>query len=282
MSVPGLPTQARAVEGDLQPPVRLHIPGLEQAPQLYLHGEQDQVVSRQIRERGIWEPFETSLLVSLLKPGAVFVDVGANLGYFSVLAASIVGSAGRVFAFEPDPGNFALLQANSRLNHCESQLSAVQAGLAAADGTGLLFLSEDNFGDHQVFAAGEDRRSVPITLVNGSRFLAGRLQRIDLLKIDVQGAEYAVMDGLMPLLQALPVPPRIILELSPLSLRQGGASGRALIELLGELGQPLLIIDHVEHRLVPSSVSELAQWCDDVDAVSGDAGFMNILIGEIE
>lgn len=239
------------------------------------------MVSRQIREQGIWEPYETSLLLSLLAPGDVFVDVGANLGYFSVLAASIVGEHGSVIAFEPDPSNFALLQANSRLNHCEQQLATVWAGLAADDCSGQLFLSEDNLGDHQVFATAMERRSVPITLVNGSRFLGDRLQRLDLLKVDVQGAEYAVMQGLMPLLQSLSSPSRIILELSPLSLRQAGASGRALIELLGSLAQPLWIIDHIEHRLVPSSVTELAQWCDDVDAVAGDAGFMNILIGNI-
>jgi hypothetical protein len=102
---------------------------------------------------------------------------------------------------------------------------------------------------------------------------------MDLLKIDTQGSEYQVMAGLLPLLVALPTPPRILIELTPLSLRQAGASGRALVELLGELKLPLWIVDHIEHRLVESDVTELAQWCDDVDAVPGDMGFMNILVG---
>ena len=57
------------------------------------------------------------------------------------------------------------------------------------------------------------------------------------------------------------------------------ASGRTLIELLATLGEPLWIIDHIEHRLVLSSAQELALWCDNVDSTEGDQGFMNILLG---
>lgn len=262
-------------------PIRLRIPGLTQSLQLYVHGAQDRYVSRRIRDEGIWEPFETSLLLSFLRTGDIFVDVGANIGYFSVLGASVVGEGGAVFAFEPDPANFQLLQASAALNALQGRISAVQAGLAAVNADGRLFLSEDNLGDHQIHCADPGRDSLPITLHNGSQYLRGKLQRLDLLKIDTQGSEYEVMLGLMPLLQELPRPPRIIIELTPLSLRQAGASGRALIELLATLGQPLWIIDHIEHRLAASSAHELAQWCDDVEAVAGDEGFMNILVGPV-
>lgn len=260
-------------------PVRLQIPRLQVPLQLYIHGEQDQYVSRRLREEGIWEPYETSLVLSMLQKGDVFVDVGANIGYFSVLAASVVRDSGTVFAFEPDPANFRLLQENAVLNGQHNVISAVQAGLAADSGNGQLYLSQDNLGDHQIYAAGDARCKLPITLHNGSQYLRGRVQRIDLLKVDTQGSEYQVMAGLLPLLQALPHVPRIIIELTPLSLRQAGSSGRALIELLATLDEPLWIIDHIEHRLAASNAAELAQWCDDVDAVAGDQGFMNILVG---
>jgi len=97
--------------------------------------------------------------------------------------------------------------------------------------------------------------------------------------VDTQGSEYQVMVGLMPLLLAIPGATHILIELTPLSLRQSGSSGRELIELLARLQQPFWIVDHIEHRLVASNSEELAQWCDDVDAVTGDMGFMNILVG---
>jgi FkbM family methyltransferase len=244
-----------------------------------VHGEQDRYVSRRLREDGIWEPVETSLVLRLLRPGDVFVDVGANIGYFSVLAASVVGAQGAVFAFEPDPDNYRLLRANVELNGLGHCVTAVEAALADTEGDGRLFLSADNLGDHQVYAGDAPRSSVPIALLHGSRYLAGRLPRLDLLKVDTQGAEFQVMAGLMPLLQSLAQPPRILIELTPHSLRAAGASGRALLELLATLGQPLWIIDHIEGQLHASSAEELALWCDNWDQVAEARGFMNILVG---
>ncbi|MEH6569761.1 MAG: FkbM family methyltransferase [Halioglobus sp.] len=262
-------------------PIDLHIPGLEHSLAMFVHGQQDKFVSRQIREQGIWEPYETSLVLQLLHPGSVFVDVGANLGYFSVVAASLVGDAGKVVAFEPDPANFELLRASSDLNHFGSRIQAVQAGLSDRASDGRLYLSQDNMGDHQIYAGEGDRESLPIELLNGTDFLIPLTPQIDLLKVDTQGSEYQVMTGLMPLLKEQAIAPRIIIELTPFSLRESGASGRMLIELLASLDLPLWIIDHVEHELVESTAHELAKWCDDVDASTGDQGFMNILVGEM-
>lgn len=269
-NAPSLPTATAVV---------LRIPGLLRPLQLYVHGAQDRFVSQRLRAEGIWEPFETSLLLRLLRPGDVFVDVGANIGYFSVLAASVVGAQGAVFAFEPDPDNYRLLRANAELNGLEHCITAVEAALSDTAGEGQLYLSADNLGDHQVYAGDWQRRSVPIALVRGSEYLAPRLQRLDLLKVDTQGAEFQVMVGLLPLLQELAQPPRIIIELTPHSLRQAGASGRALLELLATLGQPMWIIDHIEGRLAASSAAELALWCDNWEAVAEARGFMNILVG---
>ncbi|MEH6593152.1 MAG: FkbM family methyltransferase [Halioglobus sp.] len=258
--------------------IALDIPALDQPVCLYIHGEEDKFVSRQLRESGVWEPYETTLLLDILEPGSVFVDVGANIGYFSILAASVVGEAGKVIAFEPDPANARLLRSSCDLNGLQSMVDVVEAGLATTACAGQLYLSEDNLGDHQIYAGGEVRESLPIVLLNGSEALAPKLDRLDLLKVDTQGSEFEVISGLMPLLSALACPPQIIIELTPYSLREAGASGRQLIELLATLGMAFWIIDHIEHRLVLSSEQELAQWCDNVDRSEGDLGFMNILL----
>jgi len=266
-------------------PITLRIPGAPGALRLAVHGESDRHVSRRLREEGIWEPFETALFQAILEPGGTCVDVGANIGYFSVLAAALVGDAGRVFAFEPDPANCALLRHNANLNGHRERIEIVEGALAAADGRARLFLSPDNLGDHQLYAGDEARDSVDVTLLHGSTYLADRLDRLDLLKIDTQGTEHAVVAGLMPLLTSLRRGPRsrmtrIMVELTPYSLRQAGASGRELIELLAGLDQPMWIIDHLEHRLAASSAAELARWCDNVESWEGDRGFMNILVGD--
>ena len=259
--------------------ITLQIPSFPEAPRLYIHGEKDRFVSRQIRNQGIWEPYETSLVLGFLNAGDVFVDVGANIGYFTVIAANVVGLTGKVVAFEPDPENMRLLQASCELNGLQSRVETVQAGLSECDGPARLYLSEDNLGDHQIYSAQGGRESLPITLLHGGNYLRTRIERLDLLKVDTQGSEYGVMAGLLPLLLELSSPTRIIIELTPFSLRESGASGRALIELLSTLEQPFWIIDHIEHRLAATTASDLALWCDNVDDCEGDQGFMNILVG---
>ena len=140
-------------------------------------------------------------------------------------------------------------------------------------------MSEDNLGDHRIFPGADARNSCEIQLLNGSEFLGTRVSRVDFLKVDTQGSEYAVLSGLMSLLTELPLIPQILVELTPFSLRQAGSSGRQLIELLNQLNQPFWIVDHVEHRLVDSTAEDLARWCDNVDGCPGDEGFMNILVG---
>lgn len=251
----------------------------DRALTLCIHDERDRYVSRRLREEGVWEPFETELVLAALAPGDVFVDAGANIGYFSVLAAAAVGEGGAVFAFEPDPANAALLRESVRRNGFEGIVTVAECALAREPGSATLYLSADNLGDHQLFAAGEAREHVAVTQVNGAACLAGKVDALAMVKVDTQGFEYEVLAGLMPLLRDHPRSPRLLVELTPHSLAQAGASGRALVELLAGLGQSMWIVDHIEHRLVASDSAALATWCDNVAATPGDRGFMNILVG---
>ncbi|MEM9254679.1 MAG: FkbM family methyltransferase [Pseudomonadota bacterium] len=261
--------------------VPLRVPDLERSLKLYVHGEEDRFVSAQLRREGLWEPYETSLLCQLLQPGDVFVDAGANIGYFSLIGAQRVGVAGAVFAFEPDPGHCRLIRASAALNRLAERITVVEAGLAERDGQGQLYLSAENLGDHQIFTTAEERPCIPISLCSGADYLRPRVTRMDLLKVDTQGSEWQVMAGLLPLLKELPYPPRVILELTPFSLREAGSSGRQLVRLLSGISQDIAIIDHIEHRVVAVTPEALSTWCDNVDATANDRGFMNILVGKL-
>lgn len=256
----------------------LNIADLNPAPELFIHDARDLHVSQTIREQGVWEPYETALVLQLLGPGDCFVDVGANIGYFSIVAGRRVGPGGQVWAFEPDPDNFALLQRSVEHNSLGHIVHAAQAGLAATEGGAQLYLSADNLGDHQLFPGREKRPAVTVALHRGDSALEAAAD-IDLIKIDVQGYEHEVMQGLMPRLVRQATPPQVLIELTPFSLRQAGSSGRELINALTRLNQPFWIVDHIEHELAASSAAELAQWCDNVDNCAGDEGFMNILVG---
>jgi FkbM family methyltransferase len=260
-------------------PASLTIPGLDLPLRMRVHRRRDVYISEAIRSTGIWEPFETALMQRSLQPGHKVLDAGANIGYFTLLAAACVGDAGQVYAFEPEPRNFALLEGNVALNHFGGRVRCCRAALSDRAGESQLFLSEDNLGDHQLHAEEAGRQAVRVKLEVGGRWFAGREDHLDFVKIDTQGSEHAVLQGLMPLLRASGCRLRLLVELTPRSLRAAGSSGAQLIDGLAQLRLPFYIVDHLEHRLVPSGASELATWCNNVDSCPEDAGFMNIFLG---
>ncbi len=243
-----------------------------------MHNSGDAHVSRQIEEQGIWEPFEGELFRQLLRPGDRCLDIGANIGYFSVLAAECVGEEGEVFSFEPEPANAALLRENIALNGLQDRCYIEELALADSSGEASLYLSDDNFGDHQL-QADTARQQVTIKLLPGDDFFRSHPGPARLVKIDTQGSEHRVVRGLLQYLRDCGADLHILIELTPYSLRMAGSIGAALIGSLQSLGLPFFIVDHIEHQLVACTATELMEWCNNVDDCPGDQGFMNILVG---
>ncbi len=107
-------------------------------------------LTRAVIRRGYWEPLETEIFRSLLRPGALVIDVGANFGHYALTAANAIGPKGLVIAFEPQPESFALLDANRKLLP-QDNLLAVQAGLGAFDGSMEIHTDTANPGGHSFY-----------------------------------------------------------------------------------------------------------------------------------
>jgi FkbM family methyltransferase len=259
-------------------PHQLALKNLHNPINLWLHDHRDQHVSKCIAETGVWEAYETELLISRLQDATVFVDVGANIGYYTAIAADQFAGRGYIAAFEPDFDNFQLLNRNLKENNF-SQVDAVNAALSDQQGEGHLFLNTSNFGDHQIYDDGSGRDCNPITLLNGADYLQDKISHIDLLKIDTQGAEFHVVSGLLPLLKASGEKLSMIIEFWPYGLRQAGANAHLLLDLLSSLDLPFAVIDHQGHKLLPCSEKQLIEWVDMVEVDLSDQGFMNILVG---
>jgi len=107
----------------------------------------DSIVSPTLLRDGYFEPYETTLIESEIRPGDVVLDIGANIGYYTLIFARLVGERGRVYAFEPDPTNFRLLKKNVRANGYQNVIF-VKKAVADSSGSMPLYLCPDNKGDH--------------------------------------------------------------------------------------------------------------------------------------
>lgn len=146
------------------------------------------------------DSLETEILKKILKKGDVVLDIGSNIGYYTLIAADCVGETGQVFAFEPDPSNFDLLQKNIRVNNY-SNVTLVQKAVANENGSTKLFLSTFNNGDHRLYDSSEGRDSIIIDVVRLDDFFADFKRPINFIKIDIQGAEEKAFQGMKNLLQ---------------------------------------------------------------------------------
>ncbi len=159
----------------------------------------DKSFARDLYETRVHEPAETELLNLILRPGMTFIDIGANIGYYTLLGAEAVGPNGQVIAFEPDPHNLHVLKKNLALNHCTNVVVEARA-VSDRSGPLELFLSRELFGDHKSYrergTGREARPSIPIESVSLDEYVEGRALRVDVIKMDIQGAEPAALRGM--------------------------------------------------------------------------------------
>ncbi len=155
-----------------------------------------------LRTAKVYEPGVTSLLRRLLGPGMTFVDAGANIGYFSLLASSLVTDTGRVLAVEPYPYNIKVLQANVSLNG-RSNIEILPYALA--DRRGLLCYDDSAGNSGNVLRLDDDLdrllRSCIIHAVRLDEVLPVEA-RIDVIKMDIEGAEHMALKGMAGLLRS--------------------------------------------------------------------------------
>jgi FkbM family methyltransferase len=206
------------------------------------------------------EPGVVQLLQQHLQPGDRVIDAGAHIGYLTLEMARAVGGGGNVYAFEPDPSNFALLQRNVAANRY-SNVITVQAAAWSADGRQRLFLRDDHHGDHRMYDPGDGRTSVEVDTVRLDSYFDGDDRPLRLVKLDVQGSELHALRGMTGLLRRNP-DVIVILELWPRGLRGCGAEPRLVIDLMQELGLTPWRLNPRSGRLRPVDANRLLRRLD--------------------
>lgn len=185
---------------------------------------------------GYYERRETALIRELLRPGSVFVDVGANIGYFTALAADIVGTTGLVLSFEPSP--YAYERLSRMVARCGSNIRVFEIGLSDNEGQLRLFVPPETSGNHDPsvveYCPGMRAISVPVKKL--AAVLSNlSVQRVDLMKVDAEAHEPEVFLGCEPFLRRGDIQ-NILCEFNDPLLRKRGSSSCELLTYLRGLG----------------------------------------------
>ena len=222
----------------------------------------DRVIATHLLGDEVWEPLETAAFLAYAQEGMCVFDVGANIGYYTLLAARAVGPSGRVYAFEPEPHNFELLTRNVAENGF-TNVRPINAAVSNRAGVVRLHLDDANFGAHS-FDPGSVRnssgRSVEAETVQLDDFAdEARAFAGVLVKVDVQGAEGLVVEGGRRLL-ALPKV-TAFMEFWPEALARAQADAARLLVDLENLGFRFEDIESPEAKRRSLRPAEILETC---------------------
>jgi FkbM family methyltransferase len=192
-----------------------------------------------------------SLITDHIKPGMSVLDIGANIGFYTILLSRSVGKNGTVYAFEPDDDNFHSLK---RLTNKLINVKLVKAACGEKSGVSYLYKSEKLNVDHHLYENDESREKIEVQMVSVDEYLKDERGGIGFAKIDVQGYDCFVFKGMK---QTLARSDNVIIigELWPYGLWQAGSSAD---EYLSELSRSGFIVEILSKKK-PEDLSSYAK-----------------------
>lgn len=202
---------------------------------------------------GIHEKETTSLFKKIVRPGDIFLDLGANIGYFSLLASRLVGSQGKIFSFEPEPNNFYYLKKNIEINRYDN-IYPFDKAVSNINEKIPLFICDYDSGHHtikqyggvKVYSHGRrtEERIINVDAVRLDDFLRNKVEKVDIVKMDIEGAEALAIEGMKNILRGNK-DIKIIMEFFPLFIEKMGNSPVKLIETIkNEMGLNIFVVGH--------------------------------------
>jgi FkbM family methyltransferase len=259
---------------------------------------QDRGISRTLLLFGERELEHKIMLERFLKPGMNVLDIGANIGYYALMELELIGPSGRLVAVEPSPSNVELLRRNLALNNY-SDIEVHQVAISDQSGVKQFFLSEmsnlNTFHDNGTGLLHLSGKTVDVRTATVPEIMSGR--RLDLIRMDVEGHEVEVINGLLPAIERGEISPTIIFEThlsrygaehdieTPLSrlfalgykVKFAGSSserGTRLIEARGYKKGDLIPSDGVVRTIFENIANQ-----DAIDLICREGGIRTVLVG---
>lgn len=205
-----------------------------------------------------YEPLETEFVKKEIKKGNVVLDLGAHIGYYTLIFAKLVGENGKVIAFEPDPDNFALLEKNVKVNDYQN-VTLVQKVISNKTGKAKLYLSEVTPG-HRIYNSVDSHQSIETETIRLDDYFKNYDGKIDFIKMDIEGAEGEAIQGMTSLLERNENV-KIMTEFWPSGLEKSGIGPEECLRLPARQGFRLYYMNKQRKKIEPVNISELLEIC---------------------
>ena len=198
--------------------------------------------------KGGYEPLSTSLFAGAIQPGMVALDLGAYLGWYTLLAARDVGPYGKVYAFEADPRTFRFLRHNVRLNGYGGRVATVPKAVSDEIGAMPFYLHAGLGWNSGLWKHEGAERAVTVDVTTVDATLGD--QRVDVVKMDIEGAEIRALRGMKRVLSRSPDVVMLV-EFNAKALAGAGGSLQGLLQELRELGFDTALLDDQTRTIRP-------------------------------
>jgi FkbM family methyltransferase len=194
----------------------------------------DNPIEAGLARRGLLEQQDLEVFLSMLRPGMTVLDVGANVGMYSLLIARAVGPAGRVHAFEPTPRVATNLRRNVEINKL-SNVEVRQMAVGASNGAATLYVGPES-DRNSIVAKSASATEVNVTVVTLDDYIRSHeIQTVDMVKLDIEGGEVDAVRGSKRLLSG-DAAPLVMFEINPQALAEAGSSATELRAVLASYG----------------------------------------------
>lgn len=203
-------------------------------------------VSLQIALSRAWEPRNTELIKSEIREGEIVVDIGAHIGYFTLLLSRLVGPNGCVYAFEPDHGNFTILKRNVEMNGCKNVVLEQKAVSDRAGKNVLVGWNLQGRGTAKTKEPGEHRVVDTVVL---DEYFRNESRKISFIKIDVEGHELFALRGARRILSETDGL-RVLTEFDSFRWSLAGIRPRVYFDLLSEVGFDIYVVGSFRKEMV--------------------------------
>lgn len=177
-----------------------------------------------------WEPDETAIFKRYIESGMTVVDIGAYIGYHSILASKLVGDKGKVYTFEPSPESLTLLHKNIKINNCKN-ICVVEKAVTEKIGDATYYIVKDNPSNSSIMQSLGWHRKITVSTISLDEFMKD--ERVDFIKMDIEGGERAAINGMVNTIKNNPNL-QMVVEVYPPGLKRAGWTLKEYVSFLSQ------------------------------------------------